>query len=1368
MTFKTIRGTGGGGIKLGQPQIQTVINDDSYAFALNMKQDSPGSFASQISTGAQFIQIGKNELNSNSNHSLTQLTQLLISDNDTLLPAFHTHSPNNQILPTFALHLRPRNVSGINHGLSERFVNSAKVFQPYELITGISHERPEIIMLTDFLPIIVNDGNQSHPAAIIHVANGGYDAYLTPAGHLLNTHIQTRNLRYQNGLQMMTRLRQQFKHLHLHFKNNHEALEKSLHDLSTDTDFLLELIRQKEVAKRQLDVRHSIHTTDSEKIVKKNSIAKHGENTQKLDTSIDLTSRLLPPSYSTSDILVRLGYDQNHIKNYSSTKIWLQTLEELKDILRYHSLEFLDIAPSRQKRDENGGTITKNATKEFFTFNEELTSLIRLKEFYNLASWQITKVVGEIEASWKILYRNVHFSSQEVRIAGMINLLSKEYRYSLGLTDPVTQRILSEYFSYEIRTDGNLGLFDNVIGLIGNQTFDIPAKQTNSLANLAHVQPAENVEVATFETNYVNTRNGNLTPGGVFYIDSVLNSSDGQTFDTTRLYDLTNLLIKTVTQFRTLVNGMNLTGDFHSIKSDFANRKHANIVENPQDLVRGLIGSLIDLNTGNTQVAIKRDALNSLFTLANKNSKVKALLFTLMMLRISRSYHSSTNKSVNSNALTSDNTPTTDVLINELLIELEASVKHAKALTRHQKSIKLSVHKGDETTELTGTAIKALLKANAPTTLMATVDTFMKNISSAFNEINTDDGFTRYSKVSDTSIMMVLFDILVQMISKFSSQTFVSVSNDKHSEPTFTIVTSETNNKELANFLIGRIDKEISLTLQIVYSIYNSLDMLGRSTRNFYNFLNSPNSKQTLKKISETLQNNDLLKMLISEQQIYMLAATVQDFIENIKKSNASSKTDDVDGDGDVDDNDALTIFDDSVISSKVKNALFGFFGSEQYSSKQGNNKKILTVGIPLGFSHKLQQLASKQNAPANKQSDIVQVVVYKIDIQNSDLSYKPQRFLFELSRFPTRNDDFYLPIPENPSLDEILHAIPTRDFGSSIEPTHSPEYFPIKLGGVPIGTKIAMSTSDYSFLSKEEKSEIVRNHVTSYLLEVYTKLLTGISLGDYDFDMIDHPREMSDEFVKLIAEHHVSDMVEKMNVKTSSIKDNSPTGGVLFSRTSSVNTKKLMESSSKNNPLAKTKHRANVSGVAGSVDLNVQFGSIQSTNNNSIASQNVGGNIGPDLSSVSHRNAPVVLHGIRTISNVSRMKSTLSDPQTIVKRLLTPKQFDRVFNIIIDPDNFEIDYDQTMKTVAGVAAFHQLFRKGDIIAATENDVALQTLKSRNSNSSIQKNYRPFVQNRQDRESHKFYYRNRDKNEGDITLEKYFITIETLEEGNKK
>jgi hypothetical protein len=83
-----------------------------------------------------------------------------------------------------------------------------------------------------------------------------------------------------------------------------------------------------------------------------------------------------------------------------------------------------------------------------------------------------------------------------------------------------------------------------------------------------------------------------------------------------------------------------------------------------------------------------------------------------------------------------------------------------------------------------------------------------------------------------------------------------------------------------------------------------------------------------------------------------------------------------------------------------------------------------------------------------------------------------------------------------------------------------------------------------------------------------------------------------------------------------------------------------------------------------------------------------------------------------------------LSDTSIYKRRISYPKKFDRVFNIIVDPDDFIVD--ESMSTKATLDALVNL---GVLVGGSRGDK-------------------------------KIPYRHRDKLPDDITLDEYFVTVE--------
>lgn len=1367
--IKSLKASNGSFFKLGNLQVQPVVSDLGYAVQQQSKiatgvKSAGVPPAHQAIIATPVLHHGQGEMKL-SNASLHTIATSLFTDKKFLLPPFH--SVVNKILPSFALHLEP---ADIDRPRDEHLVVTTKKFEPYEQLTGISHERPEIVMLTNFLPLFTKDVSHSQPSFIHLVENGGIYPFMTDAGRYVDTQLQSRQLRYTNAVHLVRRLRLNYPHLHHDFYNRRRAFEKNIDELRDIANFLLELVRGLEKLKAQLDLRHDLHEIDPHQVVRHHSL--HFTRINALTTShvlYEFVRRYLPISYNVPDVLIRLGYKSDSVRNrFSSTKIWMQLMFELKNILLYHSLEFIDIDPVAQRRDDNATVINKPNIK-YFGVRQQLPALPNLSDLTTLQPSQIPIAISTLNQAWNVLYESVHFKTNEAHIAALANLLSKEFRFSYGLSSPDVQQSLAEQFDYQVTPADNVAVLDSVIGKFGNNISDLPAVQTKSLANIASRQPAANVAVLTFESKYVDGDTGTLTPGGAYYVDHVLRT-DGRNFDTSRLDELGDVFEKTHKGFSTVVNGMNMLATRVYDPYDRTRTQFSSILSSPVDLVRDVIRHVVDERTGATLPQAVNDNLGAVYSYAARNNQVKSALFMYTMARITRSYHPVIPFfHAFGTAATQDNTPLTDALIASVVATLEATVP--RTLTGNQFIISQFFHVNKKFPTLSRDTVRASLKSG--TLLTRFIESTMQQILSAFRSGDRAmvDRRTRFNGYLDTMIMMVAFDTILQLVARYNNQNIVSANfgHTKYTQGTltFNISRTTTNHRASINDLLTRLEREVALTHKLIYATLNSLQKLSGAFKNYSNYLKSPPALDKLRDVSRLLDNPDLLHMLMSEQQIYLLASTVQDLVDRISQPGAVPDNGDVDGDGDFDADDEIKILDDSVVTPRLRNALYGLFGTNEFASQKGYNKKVLTVGIPLGFTRRLKQRVSinstKKSTFIDKQNDIIQLVVYKVDLQNSDIIYKPKRFLFEMSRFPVRNDKFFLPLSNHPTITEIINSIPTRDYGERFGQNRDPLYWPTATRS---GMRLAFDET-YAFLSDQQKNEIIYNHVLSYLYEVYVKMLTGINLGDYQFDLQDPPRPVDDELVKLVTEHHVAHSADLYKIaRTTRVEQHPPAGGVLFSSTL-VRKAGFVHGAAHGSAIHPK--MSNATGIAGKVSTEAQFVALQpSPDVKTLESQRAIGALATNLASVSHRNVPVMLYGLRTISNLAHMVTPLADPLAVSKKIVAPKQFDRVFNVMIDPDEFEIDYEKTIRTPHGKRALEQMIQKGDIVPTTENHFVRSTALNRAIIGAI--NFaksptgRSFVQGRSAPNHALYKFRDRDKNQGDLAFEKYFVTVETFGE----
>lgn len=1339
--FKSLKGSNGSFVGVGNLQIQPETNDpvgDQTSQLTNQSHRSMGSLPPhQMALQSPVVNVTNGEA-STENMSLEAIVSNLGSNVDFIVPAYH--GGTNQMVPSFGLDLEPATTGKQK---DENFVMTTKEYEPYEQLTGISQERPEIVMMTNFLPLYVKDVSQAVPEIVQQIENAGLQSFMTDAGAYVDLQLQARNLQVTNIKKVLKSAKAASPIFKQTTDRRKTQFERNVEALTVTSNFLLELVRTIDKIKSQLDLRNGVHTVDTQEVIQS-----HAMNYTQMgaystaNTLSDIAYRYLPAKYTFGESLISFGFKPGSVKNrFSSSKIWIQMLVELKDLLLHHSQEFVDIEPISQRQDDNAITISRTNVKHF-SVRQETQPVPRVFEVGRTEVSKIPITVMSLTNVWKNMYSSVHFKTPEAQIGALLNLVSKEFRYSYGLSIPNVVQQLNDQFNFTVVQGDNLNVFDSVIGLAGNNVTEFPSLQSNSLINVSQRQPGNDIAVLTFEPKYIDGDSGTITPGGTYYVDSVLDA-DGKRFNTTKIDSLTLAIEKTHKGFSIVTNGMNFLSAKIYNPYDSTKTKFAHLLASPTDLLGEVTRYLINEQTGETLAAALNDNLGAVFARAATEPRLKSALFMYVLSRITSPVASDLFNEF-STTPEQDNSPTSDAIARLIVDTLENSVPQASTADGNKLTSKSSQTQAKYPT-ITKETIVASIKATTP--IARYVIATMAKMMTAFRDEQRAmvDNRTRFSGHLDTTVMMVVFDAVVNLIARYVNQSIVSKNSgqNQYEQGNVTFNISRTTINHLTSFhdLKVRLEKEVALTHQTVYAALNTLQKTSSSMRKFSNYLKSKSAIERLTDVSEVLANPALLKMLMSEQQIYMLSSTVQDLSDQVKRPNSVPTNQDLDGDNDIDADDELKILDNSVVSPKLRDAMFGALSSSEFTSYKGYNKKILSVGIPQGFSDKLRQqfnITSLSNSSySNKQSDLVNLVVYKVDLRNSDIVYKPVKFLFELSRFPVRNDSMFLPLSDNPTIEEITSAIPTRDYGEKFGQNTQPTYWPDSPDN-----KLAFDES-YDFLTTKEKDEVIKNHVMSYLYEVYVKMLTGLSLADHEFDLVDPPRAIGPEFIKDIIDNMVSNMTEQFIVSNVSLTTDEPTGGVMFSTTS-------------NN--RKTSPNAFSSSSSSTSKKLISTKTAQSQRASLSANRGV--------SSVSHRNTSVMLQGLRAVSSLANMQTSLADTLAVSRKVLAPKQFDRVFNVMIDPDDFEIDYEKTVRTPHGKQALEQMISIGDVVMADENDVASSYVVGRRSSTGLSTEPigRSFVQGRLSPNVLNFKLRNRDKTQGDIALEKYFVAIETIGE----
>lgn len=159
---------------------------------------------------------------------------------------------------------------------------------------------------------------------------------------------------------------------------------------------------------------------------------------------------------------------------------------------------------------------------------------------------------------------------------------------------------------------------------------------------------------------------------------------------------------------------------------------------------------------------------------------------------------------------------------------------------------------------------------------------------------------------------------------------------------------------------------------------------------------------------------------------------------------------------------------------------------------------KVISVGLPANFSKNISDRISKDSISEvnfnNKQFDVVSINVYKRDARYDSLVFKPQKFIFDLSLFPVKNLLPPLLDGANQSWSTILQMVKFKDYET--------------LSNKKDATLSSLTLDDkYNFLSLEQRSELVENHLKSQMFDLYTRLLLGMRIDEETFSSVDYSK---------------------------------------------------------------------------------------------------------------------------------------------------------------------------------------------------------------------------------------------------------------------
>jgi hypothetical protein len=326
-----------------------------------------------------------------------------------------------------------------------------------------------------------------------------------------------------------------------------------------------------------------------------------------------------------------------------------------------------------------------------------------------------------------------------------------------------------------------------------------------------------------------------------------------------------------------------------------------------------------------------------------------------------------------------------------------------------------------------------------------------------------------------------------------------------------------------------------------------------------------------------------------------------------------------------------------------VKHGILSLLNQPDYQERFGADQKIklLTIGVPAGFSKNLSDRINTNNInPTSfttmKDFDVVEVHIHKRDLEHEELVFKPKIFLFDLSLFGT----VFPTIDINEDFNTVIQNMRLLDYQNVSNPEQ------LALNDLNIGEK-------YSFLRPDQKLNMFKNHVVSDLLNSYINYMTAMRIGEDVF--VDIHSDTYNQFNALVQ----NSQARRVRAAGTVVPPFGAPVNPLTTLTADFQAKVVRF-------LNIVKHK------------NLPIRPIQ------------------DLLL-----DPAVDEESKDILRTIAFGNLVFNPRTTLQRLVSPKLFDRVYTVPINVDAFAIDSERTNSTSVGAMVLEQLSQKQDTIITT-------------------------------------------------------------------
>lgn len=1181
---------------------------------------------------------------------------------------------------------------------------------------GLDNNQPEILSISEFLPIYDNWGEKSE------------------AGNLLEQQLSIRNLLLSDVEETITSIRKnsilaaELEKLIKNYKSVVKDTELRLKVKSLILNNLNSMKNALDLKENENQIRNEVDRIRTSRGVRK---SRNGE--------ASTTSTTFPLGmYSTPRqvMICHLKFTDEGYDSFSNSKIIGQIISDLKMTVDEHSPQLLETFSEERKNDRDAIQIMINAVRnDNFSFKRENISSRNGLKTINVAptaNQRNKNSFGSFDANSMTSFTKFVESlpSDDIRRAKfLISLLSKELRISAGLT-----RLSNTEFDDKYKLEES-NFITRIIGEVGSSIIGANT-QNNSLSRIERIENENGTIILPLERRSIIDPNTGETfmPGSIYFIDTIVSESPRPNTKAlqdyveeirsctssanTTLYTLLNFDDENETLyfgdiFRRLLSSIN---DLAKIsdqdqKTAFLSMAMLSFSQSDIALKNMLFRYLRELSTGVLITRVKDDSGESNDSKKNEHENLTGTSTGRAASDITFGSDAADAEQIDkkvtgvdpatpSGLSLSDDGKQAKLKSTSLPYEIEKKLLSLLIANKNAQSKKNVKFAKGEIEKFLNNGIsdkKSIFSKIIEITeqLMSAADAISTkgpNTRRNYKSFKDENNLTKYSSYNDDTILLIVFEIMSCIVKEFMSPRI-----DGKYENVVTVTYNEDHNKAIADsidklllaqkttqnlagytsittlldsmyFTIAQEDNVIRDMIDVIRAFVNIINYAEDATVSFFNSKQASSSDSKIMfDLFNDSQNDDIFKNLSSTQ--LAIGWRSHDMLMKATDNSLLPKS--------------------QVVTVDEKNAIEGMLKTSKFNFSCAKNAKLITVGLPAGTLDMLQNPSFVVGTDEDLESsneDLISIQVFRRDPQFPDIIFKPLTFLFDMSRFVSNEFKSKKNIDFEAFLDSSIKLSNITGEKGSISSNNFAEM---------------CNKKEYSALTADQKRNLFKNHVHDELLKIYFHLMTGVDMSEGNF--------ISNE--NLIRNKPIDDNIRLFFEKSGKTKEESPLNLMMLSS----DTQDINAGINLNNSLSSITSLVNMNEIpkdSESITSSSTSRKDDKKQSNMMTDSLLSQTMKMGQAKQSNQNKKKI-EGMRAQFKAFLNNSLIRITEQMI-RVEQPKLFERIFMIAVDPDDFIIDDKKTNQTKFGRNELNSAIANNLIVEEKINNKFVKKIKIRN------------------------------------------------------